>query len=138
MEELHTSKTLLFENNPWEDAYLSSYSYPPGSAPGHKHQKLAKESGIFQSLSTFNFVLFTKRQSQNGRHGTMPPPPYIRSCSPLCNTIRNTMEKVRLACVQRYLLNLSHRRMLVASSVGVKKAICRSSKKKRTQIALIL
>ena len=40
---------------------------PPVSAPGHKLQKPSKESGLFQSLGTFDFVLFTKRQSQKGR-----------------------------------------------------------------------
>ena len=45
----------VFENGCWEDAYPSSY--PPESAPGHKLQKPSKESGIFQSLGTINFVL---------------------------------------------------------------------------------
>ena len=45
--------------------------YPP---LGHKLQKLSKESGIFQSLGTINFVLFTKMQSQKEgwAHGPMP------------------------------------------------------------------
>ena len=43
--------------NGWlEDAYPSPY--PAGSAPGHKLPKPSKESGIFQSLGTINFVLF--------------------------------------------------------------------------------
>ena len=46
----------IFENGWWEDAYPSSY--PPGSTPGHTLKKLSKESGIFQSLGTINFVLF--------------------------------------------------------------------------------
>ena len=46
----------IFENGWWKNAYPSSY--PPGSAPGHKLQKPSKESGIFQSLGTINFVLF--------------------------------------------------------------------------------
>ena len=46
----------IFQNGWWEEAYLSSY--PPGSAPGHKLQKPSKESGIFQSLGTINFVLY--------------------------------------------------------------------------------
>ena len=46
----------IFENGWWEDTYSSSY--PPESAPGHKLQKPLKESGIFQSLETINFVLF--------------------------------------------------------------------------------
>ena len=58
----------MFKNGWWEDAYPSSY--PPGPAPGHKLQKLSKESGIFQSLGTISFVIFTKKQSQKG-HGTM-------------------------------------------------------------------
>ena len=46
----------IFENGWREDAYSSSY--PPGSAPGHKLQKPSKESGMFHSLGTINFVLF--------------------------------------------------------------------------------
>ena len=42
------------------------YPTPPVSAAGHKLQKPSKASGIFQSLGTINFVLFTKRQSQMG------------------------------------------------------------------------
>ena len=44
---------------------------PPGFAPGHKQQKLSKEYGIFQSLSTVSLILFffTKRQSQKGVGG---------------------------------------------------------------------
>ena len=42
---------------------------PPVSAPGHNLQKQSKESGIFQSLGTINFVLFTKKQNQ--RRGGM-------------------------------------------------------------------
>ena len=57
MENLYTSKTFLkMLGRRIEDAYRSSY--PPGSAPGHKLQKPSKESGIFQSLGTINFVLF--------------------------------------------------------------------------------
>ena len=59
----------IFENGWWEDAYLSSY--PPRSAPGHKLRKPSKESGIFQSLGTINFVLFIKRRSRKGDHGPM-------------------------------------------------------------------
>ena len=55
MEKLYTSKN-IFENGWLENAYPSSY--PPGSAPRYKLQKLSKESGIFQSLGTINFVLF--------------------------------------------------------------------------------
>ena len=45
----------VFENGWCEHAYLSFY--PSGSAPGHKLQKSSKESGIFQSLGTINFVI---------------------------------------------------------------------------------
>ena len=34
---------------------------PPGSVPGHKLQKPSKESGLFLSLSTINFVLLNGR-----------------------------------------------------------------------------
>ena len=47
---------------------------PPGSVPGHKLQKPSKESGIFQSLVTIDFVLFYQKiESKGGGHGTMPP-----------------------------------------------------------------
>ena len=46
----------IFENGWWENAYSSTY--PLGSAPGHKLQKLSKKSGTFQSLGTISFVLF--------------------------------------------------------------------------------
>ena len=61
----------IFENGWWEDAYFSS-------APGQKLQKPSKESGIFQSLCSIDFVLFTKRQIQKGGggHGPMPTPKY--------------------------------------------------------------
>ena len=58
---------------------------PRGFAPGHKLQKLSKESGVIQSLGTISYVFFTKRQSQKRgggggvrerRHGTMPSPEY--------------------------------------------------------------
>ena len=45
-----------FPNRWWEEAYPASY--PPRSATGYKLQKPSKESGIFQSLGTFNFVNF--------------------------------------------------------------------------------
>ena len=45
----------IFENGWWEDAYSSSNS--SGFAPGHKLQKLSKESGIFQSLGTISIVV---------------------------------------------------------------------------------
>ena len=44
---------------------------PPVFAPGHKLQKQSKEPGIFQSLGTINFVLFTKRQNKGGGGGGM-------------------------------------------------------------------
>ena len=43
-----------------------------------------------------------------------------KSRSPLRSMIQNTMKKVWLACVQRYLLNLPYKRMF-ASSVSVEK-----------------
>ena len=57
-----------------------------------------------------------------------------KSHSPLHNMIQNTMKKVWLACVQRYLLNLPYKRMF-ASSVSVEnKAIRRSSKQKELRL----
>ena len=46
----------IVENGWLVAVYLSSYLLV--SAPGHKLQKSSKESGIFQSLGTINFVLF--------------------------------------------------------------------------------
>ena len=66
MKKLYTPKT-FFENDWWEDAYPSSYP------SGHKVGKPSKKSGLFQSLGTISFTLFTKRQSQKGGHGPMPP-----------------------------------------------------------------
>ena len=56
LEKLYIYIKNIFENGWWEDAYPSSYLC--GFAPGHKLQKPSKESGIFQSLGTINFVLF--------------------------------------------------------------------------------
>ena len=67
MENCITYTKSIVENGWWEDACSSSYHpIPHVSAPGHKLQKPSKESGIFQSLGTINFVLFTKRQNQRG------------------------------------------------------------------------
>ena len=67
MENCVTYIKSIVENGWWEDACSSSYhSIPPVSAPGYKLQKPSKESGIFQSLGTINFVFFTKRQNQEG------------------------------------------------------------------------
>ena len=48
MEKLYTSKTFL--------KWLVGECMPLILAPGHKLQKPSKESGIFQSLGTVNFV----------------------------------------------------------------------------------
>ena len=48
----------IFQNDWWEEAYPSSYPPPFRSAPGPKLQTLSKESGIFQSHGTINFVVF--------------------------------------------------------------------------------
>ena len=67
MENCITYIKSIVENGWWEDACSSSYHpIPPVSAPGHKLQKPSKESGIFQSFGTINFVVFTKRQNQRG------------------------------------------------------------------------
>ena len=62
----------IFQNGWWEEAYPSSC--PPRSTPGHKLQKPSKESGIFQSLDTINFVNFllkdkVKRKGLGGGGG---------------------------------------------------------------------
>ena len=54
MEKLYTSKT--FSKMAGGRRHISSYL--PGSASGHKLQKLSKESSIFQSIGTINFVNF--------------------------------------------------------------------------------
>ena len=50
---------------------------PPRSAPGHKLQKLSKESGIFQSHGTIYFVNFLQSQEERtgggGRMAQRPP-----------------------------------------------------------------
>ena len=56
MEKLYTSKAFL--KMAGGKMHAHSLCYPHGSAPGHMLQKLLKESGIFQSLGTINFVLF--------------------------------------------------------------------------------
>ena len=53
MEKLHSLHEKHFRK--W---LVEGYAYPPGFAPGHKLQKLSKESSTFQSLGTINFVIF--------------------------------------------------------------------------------
>ena len=69
MEKLYTSKALL--------KMASGRMHSPHSIPlyphqGHKLQKLTKKSGVFQSLGTINFVLFTKMLSQKGGMSPWP------------------------------------------------------------------
>ena len=73
MEKLHTSKTFL----KWLMGGCIPLILPPRSAPGHKLQKPSKESGIFQSLVTINFVLFyrTARSKEGGAWPNFPPLP---------------------------------------------------------------
>ena len=61
MEKLDrlTSKTFL---KMADGRMHTPHPTPLVSAPGHKLQKPLNESGIFQSLGTINFVVFTKRQ----------------------------------------------------------------------------
>ena len=76
MEKLYISKTFLKMTG--GRMHTPHPTYLPVSASGHKLQKPSKKFGIFQSLGTINFVLFTKRQSQRGEgreHG--PPPKYV-------------------------------------------------------------
>ena len=54
MEKLYTSKTFL----KMAGGGMHTPHPTPRSAPGHKLQQPSKESGIFQSLGTINFVLF--------------------------------------------------------------------------------
>ena len=71
MEKLYTSKTFL----KMADGGCIALILPPGSAPGHELQKPSKESGIFLSRGTINFVFFTKRWSRKGGGGHGPIPP---------------------------------------------------------------
>ena len=55
MEKLHTSKAFLkMAGGKMRTPHPTSLV----SAPGHKLQKPSKESDIFQSFGTINFVLF--------------------------------------------------------------------------------
>ena len=54
MEKLYTLKAFLKMTG----GRMHSSHPSPESVPGHKLQKSSKESGIFQSLGTINFVLF--------------------------------------------------------------------------------
>ena len=51
---------------------------PPGSLPGHKLQKLSRESDIFRSFGTINFFFLLKSRvkKNGGGHGTTPSPTY--------------------------------------------------------------
>ena len=53
------------------------FTLPPRSAPGHKLQKSSKESGIFQSLGTINFVnsLLKDKVKNRGPGGGMAQRP---------------------------------------------------------------
>ena len=55
MEKLYTLKTLKKMAG---GRMHTPHFTPPGDAPGHKLRKSSKESGIFQSLGTIDFVLF--------------------------------------------------------------------------------
>ena len=55
----------IFENGSWEDAYSSSY--PPVSAPGHKLQKLSKESDIFRSSRKCSRISWIEPALKNSR-----------------------------------------------------------------------
>ena len=61
----------IFENGWWEDAYPSSYPLDPPLAISY--EKYQKSLAYFRHLAPIVSFLFTKRQSQKGRHGTMPP-----------------------------------------------------------------
>ena len=48
-------------------------AYPSSYPPGYKLQKPSKESGIFQSLGTINFVFLLKGRVKMKGHLTMHP-----------------------------------------------------------------
>ena len=58
-----------------------------------------------------------------------------KSHSPLYNMIQNTMKKIWLACVQRYLLNLPYKRMLRHRSALKKKQFVILQSKKNADCA---
>ena len=72
MKKLYTSKHFLKR---LVGGGIPLISYPTRSAPGHKLQKPLKESGIFQSLGTINFVnfLLKGKVKRRGEDGTTPP-----------------------------------------------------------------
>ena len=67
MHKLHTSKTFL--KMVGGKMYSLPLILPPGSVSDHKQQKPSKESGLFQSLSTINFVFLLKDRVKRGGHG---------------------------------------------------------------------
>ena len=79
MEKLYTSKTF--------SKWLVGECMPLILAPGHKLQKPSKESGLFQSLGTINFVFFfTKRRSQKrwgARHNAPPKYALVSTFRPI-------------------------------------------------------
>ena len=76
MEKLYSSKTFLKMAGGRMHAPHPIPLNPP-LVISHRNQ-----CGIFQSLDSINFVLFTKKQSQKGKGGMeqCPPAPLIRSC----------------------------------------------------------
>ena len=67
-------------------------------------QKPSKESGIFQSLGTANFIFFPKRQSQKGEggHGPMlPAPKYasVRSLLSIVFALKILSSLFRITCI---------------------------------------
>ena len=75
MEKLYTIKAFL----KMAGGKMHILILTPGSAPGHKLQKLSKEFGMFQSLGTISFVLFLLKgrikRREGGWHGG-PLPKY--------------------------------------------------------------
>ena len=76
MKKLYTSKTFSKTTGGRRHTLILPL---PTSAPGHKLQKPSKESGIFQSHGTINFVNFLledkvkRRGPGRGENGTTPP-----------------------------------------------------------------
>ena len=72
MEKLYTSKTFF----KMADGRMHTPHPPPGSVPRYKLQKPSKEYGVpyFSHSAPLVSLFLTRRQSQKGKHGTLPPP----------------------------------------------------------------
>ena len=57
IKEVRTYGKIVYIKNIFENGWWMN-GYPSFDPPGHKLRKPSKESGIFQSLGTINFVFF--------------------------------------------------------------------------------